>query len=108
MKKLLLMASAICMGLLGSINVAVAVHPGQSACAFNAGLMKRAGFVSGCYYNSACIRQLLSRINVVPNACTNVASGQYRYCCSEYHYLATNKLIPNQGPAICWETSQPF
>jgi len=47
MKKLLLMASAICMGLLSSINVAVA-HPGQSACAFNAHLIKKAGFVSGC------------------------------------------------------------
>jgi hypothetical protein len=107
MKKLLLMASAICMGLLSSINVAVA-HPGQSACAFNAHLIKKAGFVSGCYYNSACILQLLSRLNVRPRACTNIASCQYRYVCSEYHMLATNKLIPNRGPTIYWHTSKPF
>ena len=107
MKKLLLMASAICMGLLSSINVAVA-HPGQSACTFNTYLIKKAGFVSGCYYNSACIRQLLSRLNVRPRACTNIASCQYRYVCSEYHMLATNKLIPNRGPTIYWHTSKPF
>jgi hypothetical protein len=107
MKKLLLMASAICMGLLSSINVAVA-HPGQSACAFDAHLVKKAGFVSGSYYDSASIRQLLSRINVTPRACTNIASCQYRYVCSEYHSLANNKLIPNRGPTIYWHTSQPF
>lgn len=108
MKKLLLMASAICMGLLSSINVAFAAHSGQSACAFNANLVKRAGFVSGSYYDSACIRQLLTRLNIAPRACTKIASCQYRYVCSEYHYLATNKLIPNRGPTIYWHTSQPF
>ena len=107
MKKLLLMASAICMGLLSSINVPVA-HAGQSACAFNDKRKKKAGFDSGCYYNSACIRQLLSRLNVRPRACTNIASCQYRYVCSEYHMLATNKLIPNRGPTIYWHTSKPF
>ena len=108
MKKLLVMASAICMGLLSSINVANAAHSGQSACAFDAHLVKKAGFVSGSYYDSATIRQLLSRINVTPRACTNIASCQYRYVCSEYHYLATNKLIPNRGPTVYWHTSQPF
>ena len=44
MKKLLVMASAICMGLLSSINVANAAHSGQSACAFDAHLVKKAGF----------------------------------------------------------------
>lgn len=44
MKKLLLMASAICMGLLSSINVANA-YPGQSACSFNAHLIKKLVFV---------------------------------------------------------------
>jgi hypothetical protein len=108
MKKLLVMASAICMGLLSSINVANAAHSGQSPCAFSAHLVKKAGFVSGSYYDSASIRQLLSRLNVSPHACTNIASCQYRYVCSEYHYLATNKLIPNQGPTIYWHNSQPF
>ena len=108
MKKLLVMASAICMGLLSSINVANATYSGQSACAFDTHLIKKAGFVCGSYYNSACIRQLLARLHVAPNACTNIASCQYRYVCSEYHYLATNKLIPNQGPTIYWHTSQPF
>ena len=50
MKKLLLMASAICMGLLSSINVAVA-HPGQSACAFISHLIKKAGFVFVFYFS---------------------------------------------------------
>jgi|GEM_PF-1192763 hypothetical protein len=108
MKKLLLMASAICMGLLSSINVANAAHSGQSACAFDSYLVRKAGFVSGSYYDSATLRQLLSRLYVTPSACANIASCQYRYVCSEYHYLANNKLVPNQGPAIYWSTSQPF
>lgn len=111
MKKLLLMASAICMGLLSSIHVANAYpgYPGQSACAFNAHLIKKAGFVPGAYYDCATIRQLLSRLNVTPHACIKIAPCcQYSYVCSEYHHLATNKLIPNRGPTIYWHTSQPF
>lgn len=108
MKKLLVMVSAICMGLLSSINVANAAYSGQSACAFDAHLIKKAGFVSGSYYDSASIRQLLARLHVTPRCCTRIASCQYRYVCSEYHYLATNKLIPNRGPTIYWHTSQPF
>jgi len=108
MKKLLLMASAICISLLSSINVANAAYSGQSACAFDSYLVRKAGFVSGSYYDSATLSQLLSRLQISPNACTNIASCQYRYVCSEYHYLASNKLIPNQGPTIYWQTSQPF
>jgi len=108
MKKLLVMASAICIGLLSNIHVASAAHSGQTACAFDTYLVRKAGFVSGSYYDSATIRQLLSRLRVMPTACTNTPSCQYRYICSEYHYLANNKLIPNQGPAIYWSTSQPF
>lgn len=47
MKKLLVMASAICIGLLSNIHVASAAHSGQTACAFDTYLVRKAGFVSG-------------------------------------------------------------
>lgn len=108
MKKVLIITSALFMAWVGFIPVGYAAYSGQNPCAFQARVLKKAGFVSGAYYDAACLRQILAKVHVIPGSCTQVDSCQYRYVCNEFHYKATHKLIPNRGPTIYWETTKPF
>lgn len=92
----------------GFISAGYAAYSGKNPCAFQAQVLKRAGFVSGAYYDAASIHQLLAKAHVRAGACTQIDCCQYRYVCNEFHYKATHKLVPNRGPAIYWETTKPF